>query len=101
MNITDTSLTDPAVIAELEQVWSSELKELANQALQLSQKQLKADLFKFAVEFRRRYPKQWKEQQHNWEAIFSKMAVNIKVEANIARTGKSTQPQGVTKQEAD
>lgn len=95
LNTTDANLTDPSKLAELEKAWSDKLKQLANQALEMSQKQLKADLFKFSVTFRNHYPKQWKEQQINWEAIFQDMKVEVKVKAYIIRTGKSTGPQGI------
>ncbi|WP_440119856.1 Ger(x)C family spore germination C-terminal domain-containing protein [Paenibacillus sp. QZ-Y1] len=98
LNTTDEDLSNPAKLTKLEQAWSAELKEHVNEALQMSQRELKTDFFKFAVEFRRYYPKQWKEQQQNWEKIFSEMNVDVKVEALVVRTGKSIGPQGIPDQ---
>ncbi|WP_258166527.1 Ger(x)C family spore germination C-terminal domain-containing protein [Paenibacillus sp. PCH8] len=95
LNTTDADLTDPAVITKLEQEWSAKLTTLAHDALDMSQKELRTDLFKFAVEFRRYYPNHWKKQEKNWETIYPELDVEVKVEAHVVRTGKSTGPQGI------
>lgn len=95
LNTTDENLTDPAVLKKLEQAWCKKLSKMAENALRMSQQEMHTDLYKFAVEFRRYYPKQWKEQQKNWETIYSELDVKIKVKANVVRTGKSTGPQGI------
>lgn len=95
LNTTDADLTDPAVITKLEQEWSAKLTSMAHDALVMSQKELRTDFFKFAVEFRRYYPNQWKKQEKNWETIYPELDVEVKVEAHVVRTGKSTGPQGI------
>ncbi len=95
LNTTDADLTDPAVLTKLEQEWSAKLTALAHDALDMAQKELRTDLFKFAVEFRRYYPHQWKKQEKNWETIYPELDVEVNVEAHVVRTGKSTGPQGI------
>jgi len=95
LNTTEGDLTDPAVITKLEQEWSAKLTTLAHDALEMAQKELRTDLFKFAVEFRRYYPHQWKKQEKNWETLYPELDVEVKVGAHVVRTGKSTGPQGI------
>ncbi|MCM3132467.1 Ger(x)C family spore germination protein [Paenibacillus polysaccharolyticus] len=95
LNTTDGNLTDPAVLKKLEETWASQLKDMAESALRLSQREMRTDLFKFAVEFRRYYPKQWKEQEKRWEQIYSELDVDIQIHAQVVRTGKSAGPQGI------
>lgn len=95
LNTTNGNLTDPAVLKKLEETWASQLKEMAKSALRLSQREMRTDLFKFAVEFRRFYPKQWKEQEKRWEEIYSDMDVDLQIHAQVVRTGKSAGPQGI------
>ncbi|MDR6726290.1 spore germination protein KC [Paenibacillus amylolyticus] len=101
LNTTDANLTDPTMLKELDRAWSEHLKELAEKALVMAQKQLKTDFFQFATEFRRHYPKQWNAQQKNWDELFSTMDVQLKVEALVTRTGKSVGPQGIPEQGTD
>lgn len=101
LNTTNVNLTNPANMVILEQAWSKQLEELAKQALNLTQKELNIDIFKFSVEFRQHYPKIWKADEQNWSSIFQKLKVNIKVKTLIARNGKSTEPQGVAGQSVE
>lgn len=101
LNTTNANLTDPSKMVELEKAWSYRLKSLAEEALELAQHELQADLYKFSVEFRRHYPEQWKERHREWDSVFSNLDVKVDVRARIARTGKSTDPQGITEQSAD
>lgn len=94
LNTTDADLSKPAVQAELRKAWANRLKELAEDALLLSQKELKADLFHFSDQFRRYYPKQWRAQQKEWEAIFPHMKVRMETDTTIKTIGKSTESQG-------
>ncbi|WP_434751259.1 Ger(x)C family spore germination protein [Paenibacillus amylolyticus] len=95
LNTTDGDLTDPVVMKKLEETWASQLKEMAKSALRLTQQEMRTDLFKFGVEFRRYYPKQWKEQEADWERLYSDLDVDIQVHARVVRTGKSAGPQGI------
>lgn len=98
LNTTDTDLANPIVLAQVEEAWLNRLKLIAGQALQLAQQEMSADLFKFAVKFRRYNPRQWKKNQQNWENIYRNMKVEITGKVIITDTGKSIEPQGIPKQ---
>lgn len=95
LNTTDLDLTDPVVMKKLEEAWAAQLLHMAKSALHLSQQEMRTDLFKFGVEFRRYYPKQWKAQEKNWEQLYSELDVDVQVHAQVVRTGKSAGPQGI------
>lgn len=95
LNTTNASLAKQQVMVALEQAWEEDLKLLAEQALQLAQHELHADLFQFAVEFRRHYPRQWKAREAQWESIYANMKVEVAAHTNITGSGKSTTPQGI------
>lgn len=95
LNTTNASLAKQQVMAAVEQAWEEEMKLLAEQAIQLAQDELHADLFQFAVKFRRHYPRQWKAQEAQWDDIFSKLEVQVTAHAKITGSGKSTAPQGI------
>ncbi|MHA7964307.1 Ger(x)C family spore germination protein [Paenibacillus sp. CAU 1782] len=98
LNTTDSDLANPIVLAKVEEAWLNRFKQLAGQALQLAQQEMSADLFKFAVKFRRYDPKQWKQHQRNWENIYRNMKVHISGKVVITDTGKSIEPQGIPHQ---
>ncbi|QKS45890.1 Ger(x)C family spore germination protein [Paenibacillus cellulosilyticus] len=95
LNTTSKSIADPHMNALIEQQWKKKLTGLAEDALKLSQKQLKTDFFGFSIQFRRHYPKQWKSHKQNWDEILENMKVEVRVNTLITSTGKSTDPQGV------
>ncbi|WP_270169377.1 Ger(x)C family spore germination protein [Paenibacillus sp. SYP-B4298] len=99
LNTTDMTLSDAKFRKVLEKAWEKKLEGYAQMALHMAQKQLKTDFFKFAVEFRRHYPKQWLQNKANWEQIFPQVETEISVRTVIVRTGKSTEPQGIPDQE--
>lgn len=95
LNTTNASLAEQQVMAAVEQAWEEDMKLWAEQAIQLAQDELHADLFQFAVKFRRQYPRQWKAQQAQWDDIFSKLEVEVTAHSKITGSGKSTSPQGI------
>lgn len=101
MNTTDANLTDPAKMIELNQAWEDKLKELARQALQMSQQEQKTDFFRFADTFRRHYPQEWKAKKEQWEAMYPQLQVDVSAKTSITGNGRSTGPQGIPEQSAD
>ncbi|ETT56163.1 MULTISPECIES: Ger(x)C family spore germination protein [unclassified Paenibacillus] len=101
MNTTDANLTDPVKMIELNQAWEDKLKELAQQALHMSQKEQKTDFFRFADTFRRHYPQEWKKKKDQWEAMYPQLQVDVSAKTSITGNGRSTGPQGIPEQSAD
>ncbi|HHV64330.1 MAG TPA: Ger(x)C family spore germination protein [Peptococcaceae bacterium] len=54
--------------------------------------ELNADIFGFGEAIYRKYPKQWKELEENWDKIFPELEVEIIVEARVKRSGVSLKP---------
>lgn len=101
LNTLAETVSDAKVQKILEKSWEKQLENYAQMALNMAQKQLKTDFFKFAVEFRRSYPKQWQQHNHDWENIFTQVETEVNVKALIVRTGKSIEPQGIPEQSSD
>ncbi len=95
LNTTNFDLANPVLLAKVEKAWLNRLKELAEQALQLAQQELSADIYKFANKFRRYYPGLWKQNQQDWPSMYRNMKVEITGEVIITDTGKSIEPQGI------
>jgi len=68
-------------------------------ALRKVQHELKTDIFNFASEFHRKYPKHWERSKDRWDEIFPKVEVNIKVNARILRPGLINTPGGMPAEE--
>lgn len=49
---------------------------------------LRADFFGFGEEIQKRFPSEWKEWEKDWHGTFARMKIDVKVDANMKRTGK-------------
>ncbi|OBR62974.1 hypothetical protein A7K91_09665 [Paenibacillus oryzae] len=98
LNTTNYDLANPVMLSKVEEAWLNRFKELAEQALQLAQKDLSADIYKFADQFRRYNAGIWKKNQENWLTIYRNMEVEITGNVIITDTGKSIEPQGIPHQ---
>ncbi|WP_238652039.1 Ger(x)C family spore germination protein [Paenibacillus piscarius] len=101
LNTTDANLTDPAKVKALKEAWAKKLKDLAEQALHMSQKEQKTDFFRFADSFRRHYPQEWKKKKEQWETMYPGLQVEVSVKTAITGNGRSTGPQGIPEQSSD
>ena len=54
--------------------------------------ELNADVFGFGEALHRKYPKQWKELEKDWDEIFPELEVEIVVETQVSRSGISIKP---------
>ncbi|WP_340023532.1 Ger(x)C family spore germination protein [Paenibacillus sp. FSL K6-1096] len=101
LNTTDANLTEPAKMKALKQAWAKKLKDLAEQALHMSQKEQKTDFYRFADTFRKHYPQEWKKKKEQWEAMYPGLQVEVSVKTGITGNGRSTGPQGIPEQSSD
>jgi len=60
---------------------------------------MKADIFGFAEEFHRKYPKQWNQVKDQWDGVYPKVEVTIDIKAHIRSPGAATLPAGIPEQE--
>ncbi|HHV98521.1 MAG TPA: Ger(x)C family spore germination protein [Clostridiaceae bacterium] len=76
----------------LEETLKEEIKKEIMMALEKTQKEYSSDIFGFGIYVRKYHAKYWKKVKKNWNDIFSKLPVDIQVDAKIMRTGiiKST-----------
>jgi spore germination protein KC len=89
----------PEILDNMEKAVKDDIKNQIELALGTAQKKMKADIFGFAKEFHRKYPKQWNKVKDQWDDFFPKVEVTIDVEANIRSLGASTIPAGIPEQE--
>ncbi|OBR67594.1 hypothetical protein A7K91_22180 [Paenibacillus oryzae] len=91
ININQSSESLQAIEEQLER----SIEQRILQTFEDAKTKYKADIFNFAGAFHRKYPGIWKKHQKDWEEIFPKIKVAVKVEAEILRPGMfNTQQSG-------
>ena len=55
-------------------------------------KMLSADIFGFGTAIRREYPEEWEVMKENWDTVFPKIDLNIRVNFKLRSTGGLTEP---------
>jgi spore germination protein KC len=98
-NQTNYSLSDPQFQKSAEKAYQEAIKERIYLTLRPLQHKMKADIVGFADEFNRKYPDQWKRVENRWGEVFSKVKVNIDVDAYIRRQGSIIEPGGLPEDE--
>ncbi|MDO9574835.1 MAG: Ger(x)C family spore germination protein [Candidatus Contubernalis sp.] len=84
-------IADPKVIEELEKTLANQIKQEILMAAAKS-KEFKSDFFAFGAAFRRKDPKKWKEIEENWREVLPEVEVEVRVIAEIRRTGLISTP---------
>lgn len=90
MNIDSKSTSD--LIEILEPATSEAIRQEVEHTLLKVQKEYKSDIFGFGEIVHRKYPKEWKSMQDNWDELFSQADIEVEVDAKITKTGKSSYP---------
>ncbi|WP_141430430.1 Ger(x)C family spore germination protein [Bacillus sp. 03113] len=98
-NETNLDMMNPSVIKRIEKEIEITIKQRINKALNQVQKEMKVDAFGFADAFHRQYPKQWEKEKNRWDEILPQIDVKIDIKAKVLRSGLSTTPAGLTKEE--
>jgi spore germination protein KC len=94
-NQTNFSLSDPQFQKSVQKAYQESIKKRIYLTLRPLQHKMKADIVGFADEFNRKYPNQLKRVENHWGDVFSKVKVNIDVDAYIRREGSITEPGGL------
>lgn len=84
-------LSNPDAFKELEDKQAEAIKEEINAALSKAQ-EWGVDLFKFGIEYHRKFPAEYPELEKNWEEEFKNITVNVVIDAKVLREGLSSQP---------
>ncbi|MCR8635041.1 Ger(x)C family spore germination protein [Paenibacillus radicis (ex Xue et al. 2023)] len=89
----------PDLLILLDKAFAKDVKERILQATNEVQHKWKVDIFDFAKEFHRKYPKQWEKEKNNWNELFPKVVVKVDIQAHILRPGLINSPAGVPMEE--
>ncbi|AHF05810.1 Ger(x)C family spore germination protein [Desulfitobacterium metallireducens] len=89
--MSQTNFTKPEAFKKLEEKQSAAIKDEITAALQKAQT-WGVDIFKFGVEYHRKFPIDYLELKKNWEEEYKNIAVDIKVDAKLSRVGLTTTP---------
>lgn len=81
------ALDSPDNLYFLEKTLGEEIKKEIMMALEKTQKEYSSDIFGFGAYVSKYYPQYWKKAEKDWNGIFSKLPVDIQVDAKILRTG--------------
>ncbi|MCQ6559506.1 Ger(x)C family spore germination protein [Paenibacillus mendelii] len=86
----DINVEDVKTIEWLEDEEEKKLTMLMRKSVEVVQKKFKVDAFGFGEAIYRSNPKAWKKLKPDWEERFSRLKVNISVDARIQGTGTVT-----------
>lgn len=89
-------LTTPETFKQLEDKQIAIIHEEINAAIYKAQKELGVDIFKFGEAVHREYPQEWKELKTRWDEEFTKLDINVDVDAKLRNVGMIMQPEKVT-----
>jgi spore germination protein KC len=85
-------LDSPDNLSVLEKTLGEEIKKEIMMALEKTQKEYSSDIFGFGTYVHKYHPQYWKNAKKDWNDIFSKLPADIKVDAEILRTGIINSP---------
>jgi len=71
----------------LKKILENEIEREIMSALEKTQKEYSSDIFGFGTYVRKYHPQYWKIAEKDWNELFSKLPVDIQVNAKIMRTG--------------
>ena len=84
-------IADPQVIEELEKTLANLIKQEILMAVAKS-KEFKSDFLALGASSRRKDPKKWKEIEDNWREMLPEVEVEVRIIAEIRRTGLISTP---------
>lgn len=80
-------ITKPEVINKLEKEAEKEILRELTDVINVAQSNYKTDIFGFCNELNRNYYKEWKRIEDNWDNIYSRTSIKLKVKFKINRQG--------------
>ena len=87
------NLATPDKIASLNKRYAEAVRKEVLKALNKAKDEYKVDIFGFGEAVMRKYPRVWEKLEKKWnDEVFPTIEVNIKVKANVRRTGISSEP---------
>ena len=89
-NSTPLDVSNPKVAEKLQKLLEKRIEKKVEVALNVVQKDMKADIFGFAEAFHRKYPKIWKTKIDNWDKIYPDVEVSYDINAHVRRQGMNS-----------
>ncbi|KLU67221.1 spore germination protein B3 precursor [Desulfosporosinus acididurans] len=86
-----SDLVKPESFDEIEKQIDTDIKEEISSAVSKAQN-WDVDIFKFAPDVHRKYPREWPELERNWREEFRKIQINIIVDAKLHWSGYLKKP---------
>ncbi|KQX46743.1 hypothetical protein ASD40_15745 [Paenibacillus sp. Root444D2] len=83
------ALSDPVILAQLEQVTSKHLEKIIHDSLKHFQQDLKVDLLGVSEYFIQHHPKEWKKLKKDWDHVYPTMSIPVHVNVEIEKLGMS------------
>jgi spore germination protein KC len=83
----ERKLDSPDDLHRLEETLGEEVKKEIRMTVNLAQKDYSSDIFGFGTQVHKYHPQYWKKVKDGWNDTFSKLPVDIKVDARVTRTG--------------
>jgi spore germination protein KC len=82
-------LANPATLALLEQASAESIKAEVKHTLTKLQREYRSDIFGFGQVMHRKYPREWKDMQDNWDEFFAAAETEVTVQVSLTQTGKN------------
>jgi spore germination protein KC len=73
----------------LEQKFNKQLETEIAASIQKAQTEFQSDIFGFGVYVHIQHPKEWRNMKTNWDDIFSKAKVNVRVDSSVVMSGET------------
>ena len=80
-------ISKPESIEALEKIYEKDVEETVNHSITSVQEKYEADIFGFGNAIHRSNPKEWNTLKNKWDEHFTDLAVNVKVDVKIRKTG--------------
>jgi len=91
-NVTNLDTMNLTTVHKIEKEMNIDISKRIKQSFSKLQKDMDSDIVDFAEEFHRKYPKEWKKNQNNWDDIFRNMKLDVEVDSHIVGPGLLTVP---------
>jgi len=95
----NVNLTEEEPFKKLQKNYAKAITDEVNAALNTIQKEWGVDIFGFGKAFYRKYPKEWKKLEKNWDEEIKNITVNVQVDARINSVGMSLYPESYQPEE--
>ncbi|MDR7319361.1 Ger(x)C family spore germination protein [Brevibacillus nitrificans] len=98
-NGTNLNLVSPELLHLMQVALRKDIETRINRTLQHVQHGMKVDIFGFATQFHRKYPKEFASVKDKWEEKFPTLDIELKISSYIKRPGLITIPAGIPESE--